>query len=145
MKEAIKEAEKSFKKDEVPVGAVLVYENKIIATAHNLIRTKKDPAAHAEILAIRKAAKKLNNERLIDASLYVTIEPCAMCAGAIILARIKNLIFGAKDQKTGACGSVFDVISNKKNNHKVNVISGIMENECAEIMKKFFKNKRNRQ
>jgi tRNA(adenine34) deaminase len=142
MKEAIKEAEKSFKKDEVPVGAVLVYENKIIARAHNLIKTKKDPTAHAEILAIRKAAKKMNNERLIDVSLYVTIEPCAMCAGAIILARIKNLFFGARDPKTGACGSVFDVISNKKNNHKVNVISGIMGNECAGIMKKFFKNKR---
>jgi tRNA(adenine34) deaminase len=142
MREAIKEAEKSFIKDEVPVGAVIVYGNKIIARAHNLIKTKKDPTAHAEILAIKKATKKLNNERLPDSSLYVTIEPCAMCAGAIILARIKNLIFGAYDPKTGACGSVFKIINNKKNNHKVNVVSGILKNECAEMIKKFFINKR---
>ncbi len=142
MNEALKESKKAYQKDEVPVGAVLVHNNKIIARAHNLIKTKKDPSAHAEILVIKKAAQKLNNERLIDTSLFVTIEPCAMCAGAIILARIKNLVFGAHDTKTGACGSVFNIINNKKNNHKVNVISGILKNKCAEIIKNFFQNKR---
>ncbi|MCX8093086.1 MAG: tRNA adenosine(34) deaminase TadA [Candidatus Goldbacteria bacterium] len=142
MRQALKEAEKAYKKDEVPVGTVIVYNNKIIARAHNLIKTKKDPTAHAEILAIKKAAKKLNNERLIDTSLYVTLEPCAMCVGAIILARIKNLIFGASDPKTGACGSVFDIINSKKNNHRVNVTSDVLKNKCAEIIKKFFKSKR---
>lgn len=142
MQEALKEAKKAYKKDEVPVGAVIVLKNKIIARAHNLVKAKKDPTAHAEILAIKKASKKINNERLIDTSIYVTIEPCAMCAGAIILARIKNLVFGAYDPKTGACGSVFNIINNKKNNHKINIVSGIMTNECSGIIKKFFENKR---
>ncbi len=142
MKEALKEAEKAYKKDEVPVGAVIVQNEKIISRAHNLIKSKKNPAGHAEILAIQKASKKLNSERLIGTSLYVTIEPCAMCAGAIILARVGKLVFGADDPKTGACGSVYKIINNKKNNHKVKVIKGVMQKECAEIIKKFFKRKR---
>ncbi len=142
MKEALQEALKAYKKDEVPVGAVIVFENKIIARAHNLIKTKKDPTAHAEMLAIKKASKKLKNERLLNTSLFTTIEPCSMCAGAIILARIKNLVFGARDPKTGACGSVFDIINSDKNNHSVNIVSGIMQKECGQIIKNFFKNKR---
>jgi len=142
MQQALKEAQKAYKKDEVPVGAVIVKNKKIIARAHNLIKTKKDPTAHAEILVIKKASLKLKNERLIDSDLYVTIEPCAMCAGAIILARIKNLFFGAKDPKTGACGSVFDIINNKKNNHTVNVTEGILKDQCSDILKKFFERKR---
>jgi tRNA(adenine34) deaminase len=142
MQQALKEAQKAYKKDEVPVGAIIVKNKKIIARAHNLIKTKKDPTAHAEILVIKKASLKLKNERLIDSDLYVTIEPCAMCAGAIILARIKNLFFGAKDPKTGACGSVFDIINNKKNNHTVNVTEGILKDQCSDILKKFFERKR---
>jgi len=142
MEEALKEAKKAYKKDEVPVGAVIVKDGKIIVRAHNLIKSRKNPAGHAEILAIRKAAKKLDSERLIGTSLYATIEPCAMCAGAIVLARIETLVFGANDLKTGACGSVFKIINNKKNNHKVKVIKGIMKEECEEIIRKFFKEKR---
>jgi tRNA(adenine34) deaminase len=142
MKEALKEAKKAYKKDEVPVGAVIVKDGKIIARGHNLIRTKKDPAAHAEIVAIRKACKKLKNERLNGVFLYVNIEPCPMCAGAILLARVKTLVYGAADIKTGACGSVFTVINDKKNNHQVEVIKGVLEKECGGIVSDFFKNKR---
>jgi tRNA(adenine34) deaminase len=142
MEEALKEAEKAYKKDEVPVGAVIVKEGKIISKAHNLIKNKKNPTGHAEILAIQKAARKLKNERLNDVVLYTTLEPCAMCSGAIILARISTLVFGAHDPKTGACGSVYKIINNKKNNHKVKVINGVMKEESSDIIKKFFKEKR---
>jgi len=142
MKEALKEAKKAYKKDEVPVGSVIVKRGRIIARAHNLVKTKKDPSAHAEVLAIRKASKKLKNERLIGVDLYVTIEPCLMCAGAILLARIERLVIGAKDPKTGACGSVYRIINNKKNNHMVKVKKGVLKKECSDIMKKFFKGKR---
>ncbi len=142
MKEALKEAGKAYKKDEVPVGAVIVKDNKIIARGYNLIRTKNDPSAHAETVAIRKACKKLKNERLNGAFLYVNIEPCPMCAGAILLARVKTLVYGAADTKTGACGSVFTVINDKRNNHQVEVIKGVLEKECGGIVSNFFKNKR---
>ncbi len=144
MKKALKEAEKAREKKEVPVGAVIASGGKIISRAHNLIRQKKDPAAHAEILALRKAAKKINSERLLNCVLYVNIEPCAMCAGAIILARVKKLVFGAKDPKTGACGSVFNIINNKKNNHHVEVISGVFEKKSGKMLKDFFREKRGR-
>jgi len=142
MKLAIKEAKKAYKKDEVPVGAVVVKNGRIISKAHNLIKRLKDPTAHAEILAIKKASKKIKNERLLGMKLYTTLEPCSMCAGAIILARIETLVFGAKDPKTGACGSVFKIINNKKNNHRIKVIKGVLEKECGEIIKNFFKEKR---
>jgi tRNA(adenine34) deaminase len=142
MKEALKEAEKAGKKDEVPVGCVIVKDGVIIARGHNLIRTKKDPAAHAEVVAIRKACKKLKNERLNGVSLYVNIEPCPMCSGAILLARIKTLVYGAEDLKTGACGSVFCVINDKRNNHQVELIAGVLKKECGEIVSNFFENKR---
>lgn len=142
MHEALKEAGKAAKKDEVPVGAVIVKDGKIIARGHNLIRTHHDPSAHAEIVVIRKACKKLKNERLNGLILYVNMEPCPMCAGAILLARIKTLVFGANDPKTGACGSVFTVINDKRNNHQVEVIKGVLELECGEIVSNFFKNKR---
>jgi len=142
MKAALKEAEKAGKKDEVPVGCIIVRDGKIIARGYNLIRTKKDPSAHAEIIAIRKACKKLKNERLNGANLYVNIEPCPMCAGAILLARVKTLVYGAQDPKTGACGSVFGVINDERNNHQVELISGVLKKECGEIVTNFFKNKR---
>ncbi len=142
MRLALKEAKKAYVKDEVPIGAIIVKNGKIIAKAHNLIKKLKDPTAHAEILAIKKAGKILGNERLIGTTLYTTLEPCAMCAGAIILARIDRLVFGPQDLKTGACGSVFKIINNKKNNHKVKVRKNILKEECADIIKKFFREKR---
>ena len=142
MKEALKCAKTAQEKDEVPIGAVVVKNNKIISRGYNKSITLKDSTAHAEIVAIRKACKKLNNYRLNDCSIYVTIEPCSMCMGALILARIKNLYFGAKDIKSGACGSALD-ISKIKLNHKINVYGGLLEQDCARIIKEFFKNKRN--
>lgn len=142
MMEALKEAKKAAKKDEVPVGAVIVMDGKIIARAYNIIIGKKDPCGHAEVLAIRKAAKKTGSERLNGAILYATIEPCPMCSGAILLARIKTLVYGADDLKTGACGSAHRIINDKRNNHQVEVIKGVMKDECGMLMSGFFKAKR---
>lgn len=142
MSEALKEAEKAFDSDEVPVGAVIVHEGKIIARAHNQIKLLKDPTAHAEILAITQAASYLANERLINTVMYVTIEPCSMCAGALVLARIKRLVYGAGDPRTGACGSVVNITDNKKLNHRIKVEKGVLEKECAWLLKEFFKKKR---
>lgn len=142
MKAALKEAGKSSKKDEVPVGAVIVHGGKIISRAHNNIINKCDPCGHAEILAIRKAAKKLSNERLLGCTLYTTLEPCAMCAGAIVHSRIKTLVFGADDPKTGACGSAHTVLNSVKNNHQVEIISGILKEDSSAMIRDFFRNKR---
>lgn len=142
MNQALKEARKAFDKDEVPVGAVVVYQGSIIARAHNQIKILKDPTAHAEMIAITQAASYLQNERLIGCSMYVTIEPCSMCAGAMVLARIDKLTYGASDKKTGACGSVVDITSHKKLNHKVKVKKGVLEEEAFSLMKEFFKKKR---
>jgi tRNA(adenine34) deaminase len=142
MREALKEAKKAFDTDEVPVGAIIVHKGEIIAKAHNQIRLLKDPTAHAEMIAITQAANFLQNERLIGCSMYVTIEPCSMCAGAMVLSRIKALIYGACDPKTGACGSVVNLISRKKLNHRVKVKKGILKNEAGSLLKEFFKRKR---
>ena len=142
MKQALKCAQKAYDKDEVPVGAVIVKDNRIIAKGYNKNITSTDTTAHAEIVALRKACKKLNNYRLNDCSIYVTIEPCSMCAGALILARVKNIYFGARDIKAGACGSLFNIANSNKLNHNITVIGGLLEQDCAKIIKKFFKNKR---
>ena len=139
MKQALKEAEKALKKLEVPVGAIIVKDNKIISRAYNLKEIKKDTTYHAEIEAIKKASKKLNSWRLNDCEMYVTLEPCAMCAGAIINSRIKKLYFGTSDEKTGACGSVLNLLEDYKFNHKVIVEKGILQKECEKILKDFFK------
>jgi len=144
MQEALKEAHKAFEEDEVPVGAVIVYEGKIIARGHNQIERLKDPTAHAEIIAITSAANYLGTKWLNGVSLYVTIEPCSMCAGAMVLARIKNLYFGARDPKTGACGSVVNIANHKKLNHRIKITKGILEAECSCLLKEFFKKKRKR-
>ncbi|MEA3305554.1 MAG: tRNA adenosine(34) deaminase TadA [Candidatus Omnitrophota bacterium] len=144
MREALKEARKAFECDEVPVGAVIVYKDRIIARAHNQILKLKDPTAHAEMLAITQAADYLNSERLINCSLYVTIEPCSMCAGAGVLARIKKIIYGADDSKSGACGSILDIANNKKLNHRIKVARGVLQEDCASLLKEFFKKKRRR-
>ena len=139
MRQAIKEAEKAYKKLEVPVGAIIVKDEKIIARAHNQKETKTDTTKHAEILAIQKASKKLKSWRLIDCEMYVTLEPCSMCAGAMINSRIKKVYIGAMDEKTGAAGSVLNLFNDYTFNHKVEVETGIMEKECQKILKQFFK------
>lgn len=138
MKQAIKEAKKAYEKDEVPVGAVIVKDGKIIARGHNLKETKLNTIKHAEIIAIEKASKKLNSWRLENCDLYVTLEPCTMCAGAIINSRIRKVYIGTEDEKTGACGSVLNLFEYKFN-HKVEVEKGILKQECKEILQKFFK------
>ena len=142
MGEALKQAKLSFDADEVPIGAVLVYQNKIIANGHNLSITKHDPSAHAEILTIRNAGQYMKNYRLLDCSLYVTLEPCVMCLGAIFHARISNLIFGAYDPKTGACESVVNLKENKDLNHHCVIHGGILKNESKALLQDFFKTKR---
>ncbi|MEW6621174.1 MAG: tRNA adenosine(34) deaminase TadA [bacterium] len=142
MRQALVEAEKAYKLGEIPVGTVIVLDEKIIARGHNQIVKLKDPTAHAEILAIKKAAVYLKNERLINTSMYVTIEPCAMCAGALILSRVKNLVYGADDLKTGACGSIINIAQHSSLNHQLNVKKGILEQECRELIQRFFKEKR---
>ena len=139
MKQALKEAEKAYKKLEVPVGAIIVKEGEIIAKAHNQKETKTDTTKHAEILAIQKASQKLKSWRLLDCEMYVTLEPCSMCAGAIINSRIKKVYIGAMDEKTGAVGSVLNLFKDYTFNHKVESETGIMEKECQETLKKFFK------
>ena len=138
MRKALAEAKKAAEKLESPIGAVLVYHGEIIARGHNTRETKQTALGHAELEVIRKGCKKLNSWRLCDCELYVTLEPCAMCAGAIIQARIKTLYFGAKDLKAGAAGSVVDLFSVEKFNHHVEVYSGVLELECSKILSNFF-------
>ena len=138
MKEALKEAKKAYDKLEIPVGAVIVKDGKIIARAHNLKETKKDTTNHAEILAIKKASKKLDSWRLLDCEMYITLEPCAMCAGAIIQSRIKKIYIGTLDEKTGDAGSVLNVFEYPFN-HQVEVEKGILKENCENILKDFFK------
>ena len=139
MREALKEAKKAYKKNEVPVGVVIVKDNKIISRAHNLKEIKNDTTKHAEIIAIQKASKKLQSWRLLDCDMYVTLEPCSMCSGAIINSRIKNLYIGTLDKKTGAAGSVLNLFEDYTFNHKVNVEKGILKQDCEKMLKEFFK------
>lgn len=142
MKIALEEAEIAFRKGEVPVGAVLVRKGKILSKAHNLREMLNDPTAHAEIIVLRDSSKDNNKWRLIDATLYVTKEPCIMCTGAILNARVKRLVYGCRDEKGGAVESLYCILSDKRLNHQVEVVSGILEEECAEILKKFFQERR---
>ncbi len=142
MQEAIKEAKKAYKKLEVPVGAVIVKNGEIIAKAHNLKETKYDTTKHAEILAIQRASKKLKSWRLIDCEMYITLEPCTMCAGAIINSRIKKIYIGTMDEKTGAAGSKLNLFKDYTFNHNVEVETGIMYGECEKLLKEFFKDLR---
>ncbi len=142
MREALKEAQKAFEDDEVPVGAVVVHAGSIIARAHNQVERLKDPTAHAEMIALTSATNYLGEKWLTDAAIYVTIEPCSMCAGALVLSRIKNVYFGARDSKTGACGSVFNIVNSKKLNHRVKVSGGLLADDCGGLLSEFFKKKR---
>ena len=143
MKEALKEAKKAYDEMEIPVGAIIVKEGKVVARAHNQKEKKLDTTKHAEILAIQKASKKLKSWRLTDCEMYVTLEPCTMCAGAIINSRIKKIYIGTMDEKTGAVGSKLNLFKDYKFNHNVEFETGILKNECEEILKKFFKMLRN--
>jgi tRNA(adenine34) deaminase len=142
MREALRQARGGCLEGEVPVGAVVVHNGKIIARAHNRPVHLSDPSAHAEILALRRAGRKLGNYRLPACTLYVTIEPCAMCVGAIIQARIQRLVAGAMDRKAGACGSVLAVLNHRKLNHQVVFDSGVLQADCAAILREFFRERR---
>jgi len=142
MQFAIEQAKLAEKIGEVPVGAVLVQDNQLIASAHNQPISNHDPTAHAEIQLLRKAGKKLNNYRLPNTTLYVTLEPCTMCLGAMIHARVSKVVFGAYDEKTGVCGSCQDLSTSKCFNHSIETEGGMLADECKQLLQKFFKNRR---
>lgn len=144
MKKAIIEAQKAAYKAEVPVGCVIVRDDKIIARAHNLRELKQDPAAHAELMAIKKAAARLNSWRLLDSTLYVTLEPCIMCMGAVLLARIPKVVFGCYDPKGGAAGSLYNLAEDARLNHSVEIIAPLLETECSSLLSSFFAELRKR-
>jgi len=145
MSEALREAQKALEKNEVPVGAIIVHEGKIIGRAHNQIRLLKDPTAHAEMIAITQAASYLGNERLINTTAYVTIEPCAMCSGALVLGRVKRLVYGSDDIKAGGAGSVLNICSHAALNHRLQITRGVMAEECRDMTRSFFLAKRKEQ
>jgi len=142
MRLALDEAGLAFQKGEVPVGAVVVKDGAVLSKAHNLRETTKDPSAHAEILALRSATEVSDSWRLLGATLYVTKEPCIMCAGGIINARISKLVYGCKDTKAGGVDSLYQVLADKRLNHQVEVISGVLEGECAALLQRFFRERR---
>lgn len=144
MKKALQQAEYAFREDEVPIGAVIVYKDKVIAQAYNQVERLGDPTAHAEIIAITQATSFLKSKWLIDTTMYVTVEPCSMCAGALILSRINRVVLGVSDPKSGALGSKID-INALKLNHKMKIKKGVLETECSFLLQEFFKVKRRRQ
>ena len=142
MKLAFREAEKAYNNEEIPIGCVITFQRTVIAKAYNQVETLKDPTAHAEIIAITAAAEYLQSKQLAGCTMYVTLEPCPMCAGAIVLSKIENLYFGSYDIKSGACGSVFNLTNNRALNHSVSVYGGILDGECSELLRSFFEIKR---
>lgn len=142
MELALQQAARAPHIGEVPIGAVLVHNHEVIAAGHNYREVSQDPTAHAEMIVIRKAAERLRTWRLTDSILYVTLEPCPMCAGAIVQARIARLVFGAWDPKAGACGSIFDIPAERRLNHRVQVMGGLLEEESRELLQEFFRAKR---
>ena len=139
---AVKEAEKAAAMDEVPVGAVILKGEQVIARGHNLTRTNQDATEHAEIVALRRASEVLGTWWLVHTTLYVTLEPCAMCAGAIVLARLPRLVYGARDPKAGACGSLRNIVEDKRLNHRTELIGGLMDKTCGDLLRSFFEEKR---
>ncbi len=139
---ALQEAEKAMGQDEVPVGAILVRDDEILAKGYNQTECKKSPFAHAEILVLEEASKKLKGWRLLGTTLYVTLEPCSMCAGALVLARVQSIVFSLKDSKSGACGSVFNIVQNAKINHRIEITEGIRSEESLALLQNFFRMKR---
>lgn len=145
MKKALAEAVLASKSEDVPVGAVVVFENKVVAKAHNQVELLCDPTAHAEMIAITEATNYLKTKWLKNCIMYVTIEPCSMCSGALVLSRISRVVYGASDPKTGAGGSVFNILNNRKLNHRIDVLGGILEGECSEIIREFFRKQRSKE
>ena len=142
MRLALREAERALDHDDVPIGAVIVHDGEVIAAARNERELRRDPTAHAEILALREAAARLDSWRLLDTVLYVTLEPCAMCAGAIVLARVPRVVYGTDDPKAGAAGSVFDVLAEPRLNHRPAVARGLLAEEAAALLRAFFASRR---
>jgi len=142
MNEALKLARSAFHEDEVPVGAVVVHENRIVGRGHNQVELLRDPTAHAEMLAISAACDTLKQKYLQKCTLYVTLEPCAMCSGAIVWTKLDRVVFGAMDERAGGCGSVFNIAENRQLNHQAEIIQGIMEQESKKLLKTFFEKKR---
>ncbi|MBI5326660.1 MAG: nucleoside deaminase [Ignavibacteriae bacterium] len=139
MKEALKEARKCSRYEDVPIGAVVVLDDEIIGRGYNQVEKLNDSTAHAEIIAIKKAVKHINYKHLINSTLYVTLEPCPMCSGSIVLSRINKVVFGTSDPKAGASGSLYNIIQDKRLNHRCEVITGVLEEECSQLLKDFFK------
>ena len=139
---ALREAERAPAHGDVPIGAVVVREGELLAAAHNERELREDPTAHAEILALREAARVLGSWRILDAVLYVTLEPCAMCAGAVVLARVSRVVYGASDPKAGACGGVLDVLGEPRLNHRPQVAGGLLAPACGELLSRFFASRR---
>ncbi len=142
MRLALREAERALEHDDVPVGAVVVHAGEVIGAGHNERELRADPSAHAEMLAIREAARALGSWRLLDTTLYVTLEPCAMCAGAIVLGRVPHLVYGTDDPKAGAAGSVLDILAEPRLNHRPEVIAGVLAEEAASLLRTFFRRRR---
>ena len=142
MRLALREAERATEHEDVPIGAVVAHSGEVIAAAHNERELRQDPTAHAEIIALREAARVLGSWRVLDSVLYVTLEPCAMCAGAIVLARVPRVVFGASDPKAGACGSVMDVLSEPRLNHRPELAGGLLAQECGALLSAFFASRR---
>ncbi|HTD07661.1 MAG TPA: tRNA adenosine(34) deaminase TadA [Solirubrobacteraceae bacterium] len=142
MRLALREADRALEHEDVPIGAVLVRDSEVVAAAHNERELRQDPTAHAEIIALREAAEVMGTWRLLDTALYVTLEPCAMCAGAIVLARVPRVVFGASDPKAGACGSVLDVLGEVRLNHHPDVAGGLLAGECGRLLSAFFASRR---
>ena len=142
MRMALREAERALEHDDVPIGAVLVRDGELAAAAHNERELRQDPTAHAEVIALREAARQVGSWRLLDTVVYVTLEPCAMCAGALVLARVPRVVYGASDPKAGACGSVLDVLGEPRLNHRPEVAGGLLAQECGELLSEFFASRR---
>ena len=142
MREALKEAKKALEKEEVPIGAVVVHENHIVGRGHNLVETLQDPTAHAEMIALTAATHAIGKKWLNEATMYVTIEPCIMCAGAMVLARLKRLVYGAAEMKTGAHSSIYNLLSDPRANHRIEVIPGVLKEECGHLIGIFFEEMR---
>ncbi len=142
LRAALKEAHRALDENEIPIGAVIVFDNQIIARAHNQKERLKDPTAHAEMIALTQAANYLDNWRLLNTTLYVTVEPCAMCASALVQARVNTLVYGTKDSRMGACGSIWNLVRNKHSDHQIKVIPNILNDECQNLLQEFFRKRR---
>lgn len=144
MKKAFREAERAFEQDEVPVGAIVVHNDTIIGRGHNMVETLREPTAHAEMIALTAACDTLGQKHLTDCTMYVTLEPCPMCAGALVQARLGRLVFGAFDEKAGACSTLYTIVQDERLNHQVNVVSGLEADRAAGLLQEFFRQKRQR-